>query len=127
MKTSRKSISILLTVSVVLIGTLFLAEAKADTDVQYTLSLAATPRFSTVTLTAHLTSIEKHKEKNVVGAIIYFYTCNSYGKDLRKIGQNVTKPDGTTTWHWSATKNGDYWFKAAYVINTDEQAFKVTS
>lgn len=97
-------------------------EGKVGTDRQYSLSLAATQRFSTITLTAHLTHSEgHHKTGDVAGATIHFYTCNSAGRNLREIGHDVTKRDGTATFHWSAMHNGDYWFVAEYVSNTKEK------
>jgi hypothetical protein len=126
-KTSRRNVSILFIILVVLITVPFGIEAKADSDPHYTLSLAAKQRFSTVTLTAYLTSTVDHKEKNVAGAVIYFYTCDSHGDERREIGHNVTGRDGTTIWRWSATHNGVYWFIAGYYSKSNNDRDMVTS
>ena len=127
MKTSRRNVSILLIILVVLVTVPFGIEAKTDSDTHYTLSLAAKQRFSTVTLTAHLTNTIDHKEKNVAGAVIHFYTCDSHGGDRREIGHNVTERDGTTIWRWSATHNGVYWFIAGYCPDINNDRDMVTS
>jgi hypothetical protein len=93
-------------------------EGKVGTDRQYSLSLAATQRFSTITLTAHLTHSEgHHKTEDVAGALIHFYTCTSAGCILKEIGHSVTKRDGTATFSWSAPSNGNYWFIAGYILS----------
>lgn len=91
-----------------------------DLGRHYGLSLAATRRFSTIILTAHLTVTEDHHRKeDVAGALIRFYTCNRFGCILREIGHSITKRDGTARFEWSAPKNGDYWFVASCTVKTD--------
>ena len=100
-----------------------------DLGRHYDLSLAAKQRFSTVILTAHLTLSEEHHERgrifydkeDVAGALIYFFTCNSHGGNRKEIGHSRTGRDGTATFCWSATHNGDYWFIAEYVSKTNEK------
>ena len=107
----------------------FSIEGKVDIDRQYSLSLAAKQRFSTIVLTAHLTLSEEHHERgrafyekeNVAGALIHFYTCNSHGDNRKEIGHSVTGHDGTATFCWSASGNGDYWFIAAYTVKDNEK------
>ena len=115
-----KGISICLAVFLML-STPFLVESKVETDKPYKLSLVATHIFSTITLTAHLTRTEDHKQKDVAGATIHFYSCNSKGHIIKELGKCTTKKDGTATFSWSATHNGDYWFVAEYVSNTNEK------
>ena len=110
-----------------LISTLFLVEGKVETDKPYKLSLVAKLRFSTVTLTAHLTLTEEHherghafyEEENVAGALIHFYTCNSHGDHRKEVGHSITGHDGTATFCWSAPGNGNYWFIAGYILSTE--------
>jgi hypothetical protein len=122
----RKQILIFLIVLIVVgSGIPFLVQACVETGSSYQLSLDATQHYSDFILTAHLTISQEQHEKghtcyeqeNVAGATIYFYTCNSRGCDLKQIGYNVTGKDGTTTWYWSATHNGDYWFIATYTVS----------
>jgi hypothetical protein len=106
-----------------------LACLQVEGDGRYDLSLAAKQHFSTVILTAHLTRSEEHHERgrafydkeDVAGALIYFCTCNSHGGNRKEIGHSRTGRDGTATFCWSATHNGDYWFVAEYVSNTNEK------
>ena len=112
-----------------MLSTPFLVESKVDTDRQYSLSLTAKQHFSTVILTAHLTRSEEHHERghafydkeDVAGATIHFYSCNSKGHAIKELGKCSTEEDGTATFSWSATHNGDYWFVAEYVSNTKEK------
>jgi hypothetical protein len=93
-------------------------EGKVDTDRQYSLSLAATQRFSTITLSAHLTHSEGyHKTEDVAGATIHFYSCNSKGHAIKELEKCTTKEDGTATFSWSAPSNGNYWFIAGYILS----------
>lgn len=104
-------------------------EGKVDADRQYSLSLTAKQRFSTVILTAHLTVTEEHHERgrafydkeDVAGALIYFFTCNSHGGNRKEISHSRTGRDGRATFSWSATHNGNYWFIAEYVSNSNEK------
>ncbi|MGA9387714.1 MAG: hypothetical protein WBV70_02680 [Candidatus Bathyarchaeia archaeon] len=113
-------ISLITLISVPSVLACLWVEGKVDR--QYSLSLAATQRFSTITLTAHLTlREERHKTEDVAGAIIHFYSCNSKGHIIKELGKCTTKKDGTATFSWSATHNGDYWFVAEYVSNTSEK------
>jgi hypothetical protein len=110
----RNGIMVCLIVSAML-TTPFLVGSNTEPDRHYSLSLSATQHFSTVVLTAILTFTEGHHEKEAVaGATIYFYLCNRFGHDLKEIGHNVTKKNGTATFSWSAPGNGDYCFIAAY-------------
>jgi hypothetical protein len=100
-------------------------EGKVGTDRQYSLSLAATQRFSNITLTAHLTHSEGHHERghmfydkeDVAGATIHFYSCNSKGHIIKELGKCTTEEDGTATFSWSAPSNGNYWFIAGYILS----------
>jgi len=93
-------------------------EGKVGTDRQYSLSLATKQRFSTITLTAHLTlSEERHKTEDVAGAAIHFYSCNSKGHIIKELGKCTTEEDGTATFSWSAPSNGNYWFIAGYILS----------
>ena len=103
---------------------------QTDSSNAYELSLTATVHYADVTLTAHLTLSEEYhdgkgrayyEEENVAGATINFYTCNSKGVIIKEIGYNVTIKDGTTTWKWSATSNGKYWFIAVYSVCTKSE------
>jgi len=116
----------------VMLSTTFLVQAcltPTKPAGQYILSLTAKQHFSTITLTACLTVTEEHHERgrtfydkeDVAGALIHFYTCNSGGGNRREIGHSVTRHDGIATFCWSATHNGDYWFVAEYVSNTNEK------
>jgi len=108
-----------------MLSTPFLVESKVGTDRQYSLSLTATQHFSTVILTAHLTRSEEHHERgrafydkeDVAGATIHFYRCNSKGHATKELGKCTTEEDGTATFSWSATSNGNYWFIAGYVLS----------
>jgi hypothetical protein len=95
-----------------------LACLQVEGDGRYDLSLAAKQRFSTITLTAHLTHSEgHHKTEDVAGATIHFYSCNSKGHIIKELGKCTTKKDGTATLSWSAPSNGNYWFIAGYVLS----------
>jgi dihydroorotate dehydrogenase len=115
--TAKKGIAICLIASVML-SVPFVVEGCIETGGGYSLSLAARTRFSTIILTATLKPTEGHEKEAVARAIIHFYLCNRYGRNLEEIGQNVTKKDGTATFSWSAPGNGNYWFIAAYAAST---------
>lgn len=104
-------------IALVLLSTPLLVQGHVDTSRNYSLSLAARQRFSSITLTAHLT-LSEGWGKDVAGALIHFYTCNSAGRILKEIGHSVTGRDGKATFHWSATHNGNYWFVGAYTVRT---------
>ena len=112
-----------------MLSTTFLVQAKVDSGKRYSLSLNAKQHFSTITLTACLTVTEERHERgrtfydkeDVAGATIHFYSCNSKGHIIKELGKCTTKKDGTATFSWSATHNGDYWFVAEYVSNTNEK------
>jgi len=102
-----------------------LACLQVEGDGRYDLSLAAKQHLSTVILTAHLTRSEEHHERgrafydkeDVAGATIHFYSCNSKGHATKELGKCTTEEDGTATFSWSATSNGNYWFIAGYILS----------
>jgi hypothetical protein len=117
----KRAIAVSLIV-IVMFSTPFLVEGLAVTGKRYDLSLAASQRFSTVILKACLTlSDGHHKKEAVVGALVYFYTCNSAGGNRREIGHSMTGRDGTATLRWSAPGNGNYRFIAAYTVKDNEK------
>lgn len=117
-KLSSSNVISISIIALVMLSTPLLVQGHVDTGRDYSLSLAARQRFSSITLTAHLTLGEGRQKKDVAGALIHFYTCNSAGRILKELGHSVTGRDGKATFYWSATHNGNFWFVAAYTVRT---------